>query len=191
MLISAPFNKSVKLGWTLFKIFQKSIESSLIILIWFFTFSWYNFRLDWKGNIIKLTIKRKYGSVNIMCFLFWIWYVAPFHFEVHLNAFLVLPISLLCDHIDQDFVGVQDDKDKQIKQRMEKRIITNFHYSWNDYKMIAHTLQKKGINNAHITHLLKYKWDFRRNTKIPSNKFCQQLSKNELILTPFLNSYST
>lgn len=44
----------------------------------------------------------------------------------------------------------------------------------------THTHTAKGINVlfVHTTHLFKYKWDFRRNTKISSNKRCQQVYEN-------------
>lgn len=48
-------------------------------------------------------------------------------------------------------------------------------------KMVAHTHYKRN-NNAHITHLLKYNWVYKGNSKIPFNKLCQQISENKLIL---------
>lgn len=42
--------------------------------------------------------------------------------------------------------------------------------------MVANTHIAKRMNNADITHLLKYKWDLRKkNTKISSNKLNQQI----------------
>jgi len=44
MLCSVPFNESSRLGWISFNVFLKSIDitsvSSLIVLIWLFTFCW-------------------------------------------------------------------------------------------------------------------------------------------------------